>query len=161
MFGLCWGDLDLEKGRVRVRQSLKAPDKGERILGAPKSQAARREVGLPSWALAALRAHREALGALPHPALLGFSTGTGEPVPFSNSTRRHFRPRVKRAEMPWVTYHALRHAFATLLLGAGVDIKTAQAALGHEDVRSGRVVPQPDNRVPQIRAKPSTREPGR
>jgi integrase len=61
-----------------------------------------------------------------------FSTATGEPVHFSNFTRRHFRPLAIRAGVPHATYHALRHTFATLMLGSGVDVKTAQTALGHE-----------------------------
>ena len=50
---------------------------------------------------------------------------------FSNFGRRHFKPLVQRAGVPDATFHALRHTTATLLLAAGVDLKSAQAVLGH------------------------------
>jgi len=77
-------------------------------------------------------AYRQELPAVPQPVVLVFQTATGEPMHFSNFTRRHFRPLAKRAGVPTATYHSLRHSFAMLLLGSGCDIKTAQAALGHE-----------------------------
>ncbi len=74
---------------------------------------------------------RASLGAIPHPSLLVLQTAEGTPVRFSNFTRRAFRPLARRAGVPSVTYHALRHTAATLLLSAGVDLKSAQAILGH------------------------------
>jgi integrase len=52
-------------------------------------------------------------------------------VRFSNFTRRSFNPLAKRAGLPGVTFHQLRHTAATLLLASGTDVKTAQAILGH------------------------------
>jgi len=63
--------------------------------------------------------------------MLVFMTAEGTPVRFSNFGRRHFAPLAKRAGVPWSTFHSLRHTSATLLLASGVDVKTAQAILGH------------------------------
>ena len=44
----------------------------------------------------------------------------------------HMLHRVlKRAGLPKVRFHDLRHTFATLSLKSGVDVKTLSGALGH------------------------------
>ena len=39
------------------------------------------------------------------------------------------------AGLPVISFHGLRHTAATLLLGAGVDLKLASSRLGHSSVR--------------------------
>ena len=46
---------------------------------------------------------------------------------------RHFERLLNRAELPRITFHGLRHTFATMSLQEGVDIKTTQENLGHFD----------------------------
>jgi len=73
-----------------------------------------------------------ALWPLAFATLLVFTTAEGTPVRFSNFARRHLAPLVKAAGLPAsTTFHGLRHTAATLLLAAGVDVKSAQAVLGH------------------------------
>ena len=44
----------------------------------------------------------------------------------------HMLHRVlKRAGLPKVRFHDLRHTFATMALKSGVDVKTLSGALGH------------------------------
>ncbi len=52
--------------------------------------------------------------------------------PISPDSVLHMLHRVlKRAGLPEVRFHALRHTFATLALQNGVDIKTVSGMLGH------------------------------
>lgn len=60
-----------------------------------------------------------------------FTTEADTPVRFSNFDRRYFKPLVRKAGLPNVSFHVLRHTAATLLLAGGADIKSAQAVLGH------------------------------
>ena len=58
LLGLTWEAVDLDEGRLWVRQTLAWVD-GRRRIQPPKTRASRRVVPLPSVVVAALRAHRE------------------------------------------------------------------------------------------------------
>ena len=59
-----------------------------------------------------------------------FPSAAGGPI--SPDSVLHMLHRVlKRAGLPQVRFHDLRHTFATLALQNGVDIKTVSGMLGH------------------------------
>ncbi len=51
-----------------------------------------------------------------------------------NLTARSFKPILKRAKLPDIRLHDLRHTCATLLLGRGVHPKFVQELLGHATI---------------------------
>ena len=57
LLGLQWGDLDLGRGVLRVDRSVEETKAGLR-LKAPKTKRGRRNIALPSEAVAMLRAHK-------------------------------------------------------------------------------------------------------
>ena len=46
----------------------------------------------------------------------------------------HYKAFLKKAGLPPINFHALRHTFATQCVNAGVDIKTLSTILGHSSV---------------------------
>lgn len=59
-----------------------------------------------------------------------FPSPTGGPI--SPDSVRHMLHRVlKRAGLPEIRFHDMRHTFATVALQNGVDIKTVSGMLGH------------------------------
>jgi integrase len=65
---------------------------------------------------------------------LVFGDTRGGPVRKSNLVRRSFLPLLKRAGLPRIRFHDLRHTAATLLLLAGVHPKVVQERLGHSQI---------------------------
>ena len=137
LLGLQWGDLDLDRGVLRVERSVEETKAGLRCK-APKTKRGRRNITLPSEAIAVLRAHkikalelRLALGMGPITATtLVFATVEGELIRPRNLTKAWSRVRSAH-KLPAVSFHAFRHSHASMLIRAGVDILTISRRLGH------------------------------
>ena len=136
--GLKWDDLDLEAGTLQVRRTLSEP-KGGYIFETPKSGKGR-SVRLTRRATAALRSHRKRqleermkLAGLWTDHGLVFTSGVGTPL-LGGNLNRSFKATLRRAGLPEVRFHDLRHTCATLLLKQGVNPKFVQELLGHADI---------------------------
>src|SRR5215216_4760731 len=108
----------------------------------PKTARSRRTIPLPSSLVRGMREHRrrqaeQRLKAGPkyqnHD--LVFATAEGSPLMPRNLLSRHFKPTLKRAELPAsIRLYDLRHSCATLLLSAGENPKVVSERLGHASV---------------------------
>ncbi len=140
--GLKWSDVDLDAGTLRVnRQLQRMRERGGLVFSQPKN-ASRRTVELPQRAVEALRSHRkrqirEQLGAGPNwrDSGLVFTTTIGTAVDAQNVVNRHFKPMLRRAGLPNIRWHDLRHTCATLLLSRGTHPTYIQKLLGHASVQ--------------------------
>ncbi|MDX6379212.1 MAG: hypothetical protein QOI57_236 [Rubrobacteraceae bacterium] len=63
-----------------------------------------------------------------------FATRTGTPINPEHLAKRYFKLLLKRAALPDIRFHDLRHTCATLLLGSGVHPKLVQELLGHATI---------------------------
>jgi integrase len=92
-------------------------------------------------AIAALQKHRErpaqqraVVGADWVENDLVFPGVRGRPMEGSYFLRRNFAPMLKRAGLPEIRFHDLRHTAATLLLLQGIHPKIVSEMLGHYTV---------------------------
>jgi integrase len=134
LLGLRWEDVDLSAKRLRVRRTLVTGSK--LTFGQPKSSRGRRGVALTPHAADSLTVHRDQQqdGSLYDRTGLVFCTSKGTPIAPQNLVRRCFKPLLKRAGLPNIRFHDLRHTCATLLLGRGVHPKVVQDLLGHAQI---------------------------
>jgi integrase len=63
-----------------------------------------------------------------------FASETGEPLDRRDITTHRFKPLLKRAELPQIRFHDLRHTCATLLLTKNVNPKVVSEMLGHSNI---------------------------
>jgi integrase len=63
-----------------------------------------------------------------------FRSTTGTPVNRHNMTNRPFKPPLKKADVPEIRFHDLRHTCATILLSKNKHPKFVQELLGHATV---------------------------
>jgi len=137
LLGLHWRDVDLERGAIQIRGTMSAMTTGLRFAET-KTRGSRRQVLIGQRAVDALRRHRAAqaqerlrLGTAWEDNDLVFANQVGKPIPASNLLKRSFEPLLKRAGLPRIRFHDLRHTAATLLLEQDVNAKVVQEMLGH------------------------------
>lgn len=157
--GLCWDAVDLATGKLTVRRALHE-EKGKLFLGDAKTKAGRRTISLPKEAVQALRRQskhqlEEKLasgGTWANTMNLVFTDTEGKSLRRTNLQRRDLHRILKRAGLEDVTLHTFRHTHASLLIAAGVDIKTISRRLGHENINItlqtyGHLMPGQDERA--------------
>jgi integrase len=140
LLGLKWGDVNLDRGTLQVQRILSAAKNGPTFTTLKTNKG--RSVRLTAQAMQALRDHRkrQVEERLKYDGIwqdhgLVFITLVGTPLNRHNVFSRSFKPLLRRAGLPDIPFHALRHSFATLMLAGGEDPKVVQEMMGHSGIR--------------------------
>jgi integrase len=141
LLGLHWGDVDLDRGALRVVGTMQRHPDGKLAVSPPKTARSRRQVEMPPMAIDALRRHRARqaetrlqLGPAWNEAGLVFPSSLGKPQDGSHLLYGLFHPLLERLGLPVIRFHDLRHTAATLLLGRGIHPKIVSEMLGHSTI---------------------------
>ncbi|TAK36118.1 MAG: site-specific integrase [Chloroflexota bacterium] len=137
---LRWEDIDLKTNRLIVQRALQKQKGKGLVFVEPKTERSRRTIHIAAGTVVVLRQHRarqveERLkaGALWEDKDLAFCTETGAPLT-QDMARSPFQTALRRAGLPSIRLHDLRHTAATLLLAQGVHPKVVQEMLGHSTI---------------------------
>jgi len=136
ILALRWEDVDLEGGRISVRQTLVKTGDGLQFTD-PKTDRSRRVIRIGPLVVQALRRHRAQqaqeklrLGPAYQDRGLVCAQANGKPYDPAEFSKA-FTSLAKRAGFPDLRFHDLRHSHATLLLRDGTPIKAVAERLGH------------------------------
>jgi integrase len=138
VLGLAWADVDLDAGKVDVRQQVQGVGRDARLVPL-KTAASEATVPIPELVVTRLREHRKAqlaerlAAGQPTEDGLVFVTEEGYAVGGSAFTRR-FQRLLAAAGLPKLRVHDMRHGVAALLAQAGIHPRIAQQYLRHANV---------------------------
>lgn len=170
LLALAWGDLDLDAGLLHVRRSLSRtldPDSGRYVfqLKEPKTKGSRRCVALRPASVQTLERHRADMVRVGHADAPVFCTASGG-YRERHSVRVALRRMVARTNAQGcrppiplrLSFHALRHSCASLLLSEGASIRAVSLRLGHTNpaftlARYAHCMPTDDAKLAAIMAR--------
>ncbi|MCD7946092.1 MAG: site-specific integrase [Clostridiales bacterium] len=133
---LQWGDLNLEddtlfvsKTVMRIQNISKGADTRTRlVITLPKTDTAVRTVPIPAFLTGYLREYERGADTY-------VLTGTSEFMEPRRCLGRYKR-FLNKAGLDPLTFHTLRHTFATRCVEKGMDAKSLSEILGHSDVKT-------------------------
>lgn len=133
---LRWGDVDLGRPDVLIARAI--VDTAAGPLEKDTKTHSKRRLALDADTVAALRRHRDRLGAAD---AAGIAAGAFVFSPEPDGSRpwsplhwtKAFQTLCRQVGLSGVRLHDLRHAHATQLLAANVPVRTVSGRLGHAD----------------------------
>ena len=125
--GLKWTDFNEADGTLKVRRTIHQEKGGKLTAWDTKTAAGARTIVLPPSTVELLRERQKsALTEWIFPDPLR----PEQPTRPSTAYNR-MKTVLKKADLPGLRFHDLRHTFATHALTSGVDVKTLSGILGH------------------------------
>ena len=124
--GLKWSDFDETSGKVNINRSVDLR-KGVIIVGETKTGKGKRSFYLPLSTANILRERKKtAVSEWIFPDPLDPTRPVAPPAAY-----RKMKLLLRKAGLPDIRFHDLRHTFATHAAANGVDVKTLSGILGH------------------------------
>ncbi len=149
---LKWENIDLKEGKIDVKLNAAIVSKdnqneegvlqSEVIIQTPKTKKSIRTLYIEESLISLLKAlrtdqlkkHMECGDAFENSGFV-FTNDYGRMI-HPRTVQDHFKRTIKKAGLPNLHFHSLRHTAATLMLYNGVDVRTVQEILGHEDIQT-------------------------
>jgi len=140
ILGLKWSDLNWQTRSLQIQRQVQRR-KGEGLVFCePKSESGRRMIRLGEKTIEILRDYKDQqykkrvmAGDKWQDYDLIFPTPIGTPLDHANVLKK-YKQCLKKAGLPDLRFHDLRHTAATLMLQQNINPKVVQERLGHSDI---------------------------
>jgi len=131
---LQWADVDLEEGLLYVRRTAQRLNhyggdetKTTLIFSSPKTESSERIIALSQKIISYLNEHKKNANSA---YVISCKGRFAEP----RVCQYRFERLLQKAGIERVSFHSLRHTFATRCLEEGMDVKTLSELMGHSGV---------------------------
>lgn len=138
ILGLKWSDIDLERKTITIQRELS--HKGDRFQP-PKTESSQRTIEIHDKTIEQLKKHyvrikqeRLRAGEMYEENGLVIPTGLGTPLLPRNLNRTWYRLR-KKAGVPEIRFHDLRHTHVAISIKAGHSLKAIAERIGHSSTQ--------------------------
>ncbi|MDQ6661990.1 MAG: tyrosine-type recombinase/integrase [Chloroflexota bacterium] len=140
LLALRWSDIDFEGQSLQVRRTVDFIARYGYVENEPKTARGKRKILLPAFVVEILKQHR--INQLEQRLKVGEAWYNLDLV-ICGLEGNYLNPRyllklfdklLKEACLPHMHFHDLRHSVVTLLLSMGVDPRSIQEFVGHEDI---------------------------
>jgi integrase len=139
LLGLKWSDIDWTRRTLKIERQLARL--GDGMFAPLKTRESYRTIDLGSDTIEELRARariqqRERVWAgnswVENDLI--FTTRTGDPIHPTNLLIHYFKPLMKKADVPQIRFHDLRHTAASHMLNMGIPPIVVSKRLGHSKI---------------------------
>lgn len=127
---LHWSDIDWEERLLFVRSTVIRNKKGQLVITSPKSETSQRAIPLTRQLVNLLAAEHERSCSE-----FVFSSPRKDTFLNPRTLQYRFQTLLTRLGISRVSFHALRHTFATRWIEFGMDVKSLSEVLGHAGVQ--------------------------
>ena len=129
--GLRWEDFNEAEGKLSVARQV-IPVRGGITVSDPKTDTGIRTIVLPESVVRMLKKRKKAIAS----EWIFPSLRDAEKPINPNTAYGTFKRIIKKAGVPDIPFHGLRHSTASILYDSGMQPKEVQEYLGHSDIET-------------------------
>jgi integrase len=130
LLALRWKHVNFVHDVIQVRETVY-----EGRFGTPKTKSSRSDVPMSQPVREVFMTQHNERTAADADQLI-FTSRNGSPMNPKNLLRRVLQPACRKLHLPVIRWRSFRHTHATLLGEVGESLQTAQAILGHSDLKT-------------------------